>query len=84
MTEWLQAVIGQQAMVAAGGVITPGMTIPARTLAAGSPATVKKELSGAALASVERSARAYQELSKHYLAQNLGLAVNSPLDRPTD
>ena len=65
------AVIGRQAMVAAGGVVTPGTVIPPRALAAGSPAVVKKELSGAALASVERSAKIYHELSAHYLRQGL-------------
>src|SRR5262245_30237133 len=65
------AVIGQQAMVAAGGVVTPGTIIPPRTLAAGSPAVVKKELSGAALESVNRSAKVYHELSHHYLAERL-------------
>jgi carbonic anhydrase/acetyltransferase-like protein (isoleucine patch superfamily) len=66
-----QAVVGQQAMVGAGGVVTPGTVIPPRTLAAGSPAVVKKELSGAALVSVERSAKVYHELARHYLAQRL-------------
>src|SRR5262249_60681506 len=65
------AVIGRQAMVAAGGVVTPGTIIPPRTLAAGSPAVVKKELSGGALASVEFSAKAYHELSALYLRQRL-------------
>ena len=65
------AVIGQQAMVAAGSVVTPGTIIPPRTLAAGSPAVVKKELSGAALASVECSAKIYHELSAHYIKQRL-------------
>ncbi|MGH9936466.1 MAG: gamma carbonic anhydrase family protein [Blastocatellia bacterium] len=65
------AVIGRQAMVAAGGVVTPGAIIPPRTLAAGSPAVVKKELSGGALASVERSAKIYHELSARYLRQQL-------------
>jgi carbonic anhydrase/acetyltransferase-like protein (isoleucine patch superfamily) len=66
-----QAVVGEQAMVAAGSVVTPGTTIPPRTLAAGSPAIVKKELSGAALRSVEHNAAAYHELSRKYLAQRL-------------
>jgi len=66
-----EAVIGEQAMVAAGGVVTPGTTIPPRMLAAGSPAVVKKELSGAALGSVERSARHYHELTALYLEQGL-------------
>src|SRR5262245_15704280 len=65
------AVIGEQAMVAAGSVVTQGAIIPPRTLAAGSPAVVKKELSGAALASVERSAKIYHGLSAHYLKQRL-------------
>ena len=58
--------VGAQAMVAAGSVLTPGTQIPSRTLAAGAPAQVKKPLSGAALQSVERSARAYHELAAHY------------------
>jgi carbonic anhydrase/acetyltransferase-like protein (isoleucine patch superfamily) len=65
------AVIGREAMVAAGSVVTQGAIIPPRTLAAGSPAVVKKELSGAALASVEISAKVYHELSAHYLRQGL-------------
>src|SRR5262249_20073867 len=65
------AVIGRQAMVAAGSVVTQGAIIPPRTLAAGSPAVVKKELSGAALASVEYSAKIYHELSASYLRQRL-------------
>jgi carbonic anhydrase/acetyltransferase-like protein (isoleucine patch superfamily) len=66
-----QAVVGEQAMIAAGGVVTPGTAIPTRSLAAGSPAVVKKELSGAALRSVERSAQVYHQLSRHYLRQRL-------------
>src|SRR5215831_9939351 len=66
-----QAVVGECAMTAAGSVVTPGTQIPPRTLAAGSPAVVKKELSGGALASVERSAEIYHELSAHYLEQQL-------------
>jgi carbonic anhydrase/acetyltransferase-like protein (isoleucine patch superfamily) len=72
------AVVGEQAMVAAGGVVTPGTIIPPRTLAAGSPAVVKKELSGGALASVERSAKVYHELSQHYLQQGLEKAQAAP------
>jgi carbonic anhydrase/acetyltransferase-like protein (isoleucine patch superfamily) len=63
-----RAVLGEEAMIAAGGVMTPGTIIPSRTLAAGSPAVVKKELSGAALESVARSAKVYHELSKQYRA----------------
>jgi carbonic anhydrase/acetyltransferase-like protein (isoleucine patch superfamily) len=64
-----QVVVGEQAMIAAGSVVTPGTQIPPRTLAAGTPAVVKKELSGVALASVENNARIYQELSRQYLKE---------------
>lgn len=64
-----EALVGEQAMVAAGSVVTPGTVIPPRRLAAGSPAVVKKELSGGALASVERSAQHYHELSAKYLKE---------------
>ncbi len=66
-----RAVVGGQAMVGAGSVVIPGTQIPPRSLAAGSPAVVKKELSGAALRSVEGNARVYHELSHHYLRQGL-------------
>lgn len=65
------AVVGECAMTAAGSVVTPGTQIPPRTLAAGSPAVVKKELSGAALLSVEHSYQAYHELTGSYLEQKL-------------
>lgn len=66
-----QAIIGEQAMVAAGSVVTPGTHILPRTLAAGAPAVTKKELSGAALRSVEVSAPTYRELSRQYLKEKL-------------
>ncbi len=79
-----QAVVGAEAMIGAGSVVTPGTVIPPRTLAAGSPAVVKKELSGAALRSVEHSVKAYHELTRHYLAQRLDVAVNLPAAHTED
>lgn len=66
-----QAVIGEQSMVAAGSVVTPGTHIQPRTLAAGTPAVTKKELSGMALRAVEGNARVYRELAHNYLKQRL-------------
>ncbi len=66
-----QVVVGEEAMIAAGSVVTPGTQIPPRRLAAGSPAHVKKELSGAALLSVQHSAQAYHELSQRYLEEKI-------------
>lgn len=66
------AVIGEQAIIAAGSVVAEGTQIPPRSLAAGAPAQVKKELSGKSLLWVELSAQAYVELAKNYLRQGIG------------
>ena len=78
-----KAVVGEQAMTAAGSIVTPGTIIPPRTLAAGSPAVVKKELSGGALRSVEHSTQAYHHLRDVYRQQHLddaskALAAETP------
>ncbi len=70
------AVVGEEALVGAGSVVTDGTVIPARYVAAGVPATVKKELSGSALHWIEESAPAYIRLSRSYLAQGIGGAPN--------
>jgi len=68
------AVVGEQAMVAAGSVVTSGTHIPSRHLAAGIPARVKKELEGQSLWWVEQSPGDYAELTRNYLRQGLGKA----------
>ena len=61
------AQVGAGAMVAAGAVVSERTEIPPRVLAAGGPARVKKELSGAAGEWTENAARHYQGLREHYL-----------------
>ena len=61
-----EAVIGSKSLIGAGSVVTRGAIIPPNSLAAGSPAVVKKQISGAALRSIERSAAIYCELSARY------------------
>lgn len=61
------ATVRAGAMVAAGAVVSERMEIPPNVLAAGVPATVKKELSGSALAWTGRAAAHYQELREEYL-----------------
>ncbi|HEU0076465.1 MAG TPA: gamma carbonic anhydrase family protein, partial [Longimicrobiaceae bacterium] len=56
------ATVGGQALVAAGSVVPDGGEVPARHLAAGAPARVKKELEGASLGWVQNSASHYVEL----------------------
>lgn len=64
-----RAVVGPAALVAAGAVVGSGAEIPARHLAAGAPAAVKKELEGESLRWVTTSAAHYVELSRRYMAQ---------------
>jgi carbonic anhydrase/acetyltransferase-like protein (isoleucine patch superfamily) len=64
-----RSVVGEQALIAAGSVVAAGSEVPARTLAAGSPAEVKKEVSGESLHWVSGSAAHYVELSRRYLAE---------------
>lgn len=66
------AEVGEQAIIAAGSVVTDGTKIPDRHLAAGTPAKPKKELSGNSLVWVEQSAKAYVKLSELYLDQGIG------------
>ena len=67
-----RAVIGEQALIAAGAVVGEGTEIPARCLAAGTPARVKKELEGESLHWILHSASHYVELARDYLSQGIG------------
>ena len=66
------SIIGEQALVAALSVVPTGMKVPARTLVAGSPASVRKELTGESADWVKDSAHHYVELAREYLQQHLG------------
>jgi carbonic anhydrase/acetyltransferase-like protein (isoleucine patch superfamily) len=66
------ALIGEEAMVAAGAIVPEGMQVPARHLAAGVPAVVKKELSGRSLEWVRMAAPDYRELAGLYLREGIG------------
>jgi carbonic anhydrase/acetyltransferase-like protein (isoleucine patch superfamily) len=64
--------IGTEALVAALSVVPTGMQVPARTLVAGAPATVRKELKGESAGWVKDSAHHYVELSREYVQQGIG------------
>lgn len=66
------AVIGSESLVAAGSVVGTGMEVPPRTLVAGSPATVRKELAGESAGWIRGSADHYVALSRRYLEQGIG------------
>ena len=61
------AVVGECALVAAGAVVSEGMIVPPRTLVAGVPAKVKRDLTDAELARLDYSWKHYVELKDRYL-----------------
>jgi carbonic anhydrase/acetyltransferase-like protein (isoleucine patch superfamily) len=67
------AEIGEEALVAALAVVPEGMRVPARTLVAGAPARVRKELGGESAGWIGRSADYYVALSRSYLRLGIGL-----------
>jgi carbonic anhydrase/acetyltransferase-like protein (isoleucine patch superfamily) len=70
------AVIGEEALVAALSVVPEGMKVPPRTLVAGAPAKVRKELSGESARWVMESADHYVELSRVYLEEGIGRSID--------
>ncbi|HZO93142.1 MAG TPA: gamma carbonic anhydrase family protein [Candidatus Baltobacteraceae bacterium] len=66
------ASVGEQALIAAGAVVAANAEIPARVVAAGAPAVVKKELVGAAIGWVEHAGPEYVHLSRSYLRHGIG------------
>ena len=60
--------IGEESLIAAGSVVVPHTKIPPRVLAAGSPAKVKKEISGEALNWIKMGSSTYATLCRSYLA----------------
>lgn len=64
--------IGARSLLAAGSTVLVGTEIPTDVMAAGSPASVKKEIGGGARWWIDRSAPYYVELAKRYREQGLG------------
>jgi carbonic anhydrase/acetyltransferase-like protein (isoleucine patch superfamily) len=63
------AIVGEESLVAALSVVPQGMIVPDRTLVAGAPAKVRKELDGASAEWVRGSAAHYVALSRRYIAE---------------
>ncbi len=64
--------IGEGALIAAGSVVGENAAIPARVVAAGAPAKVKKPLEGNAAPGSRSPPKEYVKLSRMYLAQSIG------------
>jgi carbonic anhydrase/acetyltransferase-like protein (isoleucine patch superfamily) len=63
--------IGAQALLAANSTVLAGSNIPPLTVAAGSPAIVKKPVEGKAHWWIERSGHYYVDLARRYKEQGL-------------
>jgi len=59
--------VGASALVAAGAVVLPGTKIPPRTLWAGNPAKMKRELTDAEVVDLERYWKNYLDYKAEYL-----------------
>jgi len=59
--------VGAGALVAAGSVVREGQEIPPRSLAAGVPAVVKKEVDGSSRRWVDTAAAEYRQLRRRYV-----------------
>jgi carbonic anhydrase/acetyltransferase-like protein (isoleucine patch superfamily) len=68
------AQIGTECVVAANTVVLEGAQIPDRSLVAGVPGKVKKQLDGSAAEWVDRGGRHYIELARTYRENNVGEA----------
>ena len=61
-----RAVIGRESLVAAGALVLEGTVIPPRSLVAGVPAKVRRELSDDEVAGIRRNADGYRMLSARH------------------
>jgi len=61
-----RAVIGRESLVAAGALVLEGTVIPPRSLVAGVPAKVRRELSDEEVAGIRRNADGYRMLSARH------------------
>ena len=62
------AVIGTGSLVAAGAVVLEGTVVPARSLVAGVPAKVRRELDDDAVAGIRANAERYLDLAQEHRA----------------
>ena len=70
--------IGTECVIAANAVVLEGARIPDRSLVAGVPGRVKKQLDGSSAEWVARGAQHYIELAQTYRENNIGEA-NTPV-----
>lgn len=74
------AVVGEDAMVAAGSLVTSGAAIPARHLALGRPASVRRPLTDEEIAWKREGTRHYQDLARRCRASLIPAAPLTTVD----
>ena len=74
------AVVGEEAVVAAGALVAPGMIVPPRTLVAGVPAKVGRDVTPEELEHMRRGVRSYLGLKGRYLAAEDEQDLADPAD----
>jgi carbonic anhydrase/acetyltransferase-like protein (isoleucine patch superfamily) len=75
------AVIGEESLVAALSVVPERMQVPARTLVAGAPARVRRELTPESVTLLHESAEHYVQLSRSYLDEERSGGLDAELLR---
>jgi carbonic anhydrase/acetyltransferase-like protein (isoleucine patch superfamily) len=66
-----RAVVGRESLIAAGSVVLEDTVIPPRSLVAGVPAKVRRQLTDEEVEGLRRNARTYMELSAGYKEQSV-------------
>ena len=64
------SIIGEEAIVAAGAVVREGFDVPPRTLVAGVPARIIRDVSAEEIATIEASAQGYVDKLRLYLGEH--------------
>jgi len=67
-----EARIGMECVIAANAVVLEGTDIPDRSLVAGVPGTVKKQIDGSAAEWISQGGRHYVDISRAYLDGGIG------------
>ncbi|WP_373048341.1 gamma carbonic anhydrase family protein [Vulgatibacter sp.] len=62
-----EVTIGEECLIAAGALLTPGLVVPPRSLVMGSPAKVKREVDAKELELLHRTWKNYVDYSRRYI-----------------
>lgn len=75
------ASIGRHALVAAGALVRPGQEVPARTMVAGVPARIVREVTDEDIAMIEGTSASYREKARRHRSALQAHAAEHPAGR---